>query len=251
MQSLSTAEKLRYLYLATTALCLYMIVWILVLPASGLQDWVSMLDSVREKVMLARHVPPGLISKFKGHYAVHLTHTFPAALWSALIPFQLNPGFRNRNPRLHRIMGYTFMATSSIMMVGVAIIFQRGLLFVKFLEEVPHDPFYTSEIYLTCLSIWFLWTAGMATMEARRRRFASHQYWILRHIASGMWIAVMRVLLTCIGPFFMPPFYSGTVSQVVQGRLFSSGAFVGLVITVLASEYAIRLLKEDQLKKRP
>ena len=196
------------------------------------------------------HIPPLLIQKFKGHSAVHWTHTFPSALWSAVIPFQIHRGFRNRNRRLHRIMGYAFMTSSAVMMVGVVSIYQRNLLFIKFLDHVPSGTFFVSEVGIVLMGAWFVLTAAMAVMEARRRRFPAHQYWIVRHIGSGIWVAVMRILVILVKPIFDPPFHHGSITQMTQGRVFSYAGFLGMLVTVCTSEYAVRLLKAEQPKKK-
>mmetsp|Transcript_11911 Transcript_11911/g.19738 ORF Transcript_11911/g.19738 Transcript_11911/m.19738 type:complete len:255 (-) Transcript_11911:248-1012(-) len=252
MGALTTSQRqLRHMYLATTALCLFMVIWIVILPASSLQGYVGWLDEVREKHILknTRHVPPALFEKFKGQTAVHVTHTFPGALWAGIIPFQLHPGFRKRNRRLHRAMGYVFMAVCALMMIGVYIIFQRGLLFEHFLDELPQNGTSSAEISLVAMSVWFAFTATMATIEARRKMFAAHQNWILRHIASGMWIAVQRVIIMSISPLFVPPFFKGSVPQWLQRCVFATSAQVAMVITALTGEYAIHLLKEKPAKK--
>ena len=141
------------------------------------------------------------------------------------------------------------MASGAVMMVGVVIIFQRDLSFTKALDHVPAGTFTVSEVATSTMGAWFLFTVTMAMMEARRRRFAVHQYWILRHIGAGLWVAVMRILVILIKPFFDPPFHHGSVSQMTQGRVFSYSGLLGMLITVWTSEYAIRLLKVEQPKK--
>jgi hypothetical protein len=245
MSCSSATRQLSILFRVTTGMCLFMLFWIFVFPSSGVQGGCAFMDKLRSP----KHIPPLLIEKFKGQYAVHWTHTFPSAIWSAFVPFQIHPGFRHRNRRLHRIMGYTFMAMSAIIMVGVVIIFQRDLLFIKFLRDVPAGSFLVSEIAIVLMGAWFLWTAVMAMMEVRSRRFAEHQFWIVRHIGSGIWVAVMRILIILVKPFFDPPFHHGSVTQMTQGKVFSYACCLGMLIAVCTSEYAIRLLKLEESKK--
>lgn len=219
-----------------------MVGWILVTPSTALKGRVKILDELRNDFFQGLpHVPPGLFEKYSGHSAVHFTHIFPSALWAAIIPFQLHPGFRQRNRQLHRIMGYTFVATAIIMMMGVVIIIQRGLLFENSLDELPPDP--ATPVFLSSVSIWFLVTIVMATHEARHARFASHRKWILRHIAAGLWIAVQRVIVSAMTPLFREP-----LPQWWQAKIFSTAATVGVAMTVLTAEYAIRLLEPEQNK---
>lgn len=245
----SATRQLSTLFRVTTGMCLFMVFWILVFPSSGFQGRCAFLDKLLERS--PKHIPPLLIQKFKDQSAVHWTHTFPSVIWSAFVPFQIHPGFRNRNRRLHRIMGYTFMAASAIMMVGVVIIFQRDLLFIKFLSDVPSGAFFVSEVAVALMGAWFFWTAIRAMIEVRRRRFAEHQFWIVRHIGSGLWVAVMRILIILVKPLFDPPFHHGSVTQMTQGKVFSYVGCLGMLITVSTSEYAVRLLKLEESKKNP
>jgi Predicted membrane protein (DUF2306) len=236
------------LYSVTTGLCIFMLFWILVFPSSGFPGDSSFMDKAR--ATSPAHIPPLSVQKFKGHSAVHWTHFFPSALWSAVVPFQIHPGFRNRNRRLHRIMGYAFIASSAVMMVGVVIIYQRNLSFIKFLDDVPPGTFFVSEVGNALMGAWFVLTAAMAVMEARRRSFDAHQYWVVRHIGSGIWVAVMRILVILVKPFFDPPFHHGSITQMTQGRVFSYTSFLGMFMTVCTSEYAVRLLKAEQPKEK-
>ena len=102
-------------YIGVSLLALYMVAWILHFPASwragdpdhdvmtrqAVQDakWLGVVGPEQFKF------PVSVLSKYRDHPAVQLTHILPAALWSAAIPFQLHPGSRKRSPRLHRAVG--------------------------------------------------------------------------------------------------------------------------------------------------
>jgi hypothetical protein len=224
-----------------------MVFWILVFPSSGLQGFSLILDEKRAQVeLIATHVPPNLFSKFRGQYAVHFTHTFPGVLWSAIIPFQIHPGFRKRNRKIHQLLGYTFVASSVIMMIGLLIIIQKKLLFIYFLTNIPDGEILLNEMLQLGLGSWFMLTCGKAIQEARRKNWRAHQFWIIRHIGSGIWIAVMRILLILVKPLLVSSVIDGPLSSDLKGKLFSAVGTLAMVSTISLSEYSIRLIKDDQ-----
>jgi Predicted membrane protein (DUF2306) len=235
---------LNVLYAATTALCIFMLFWILVLPSSALHGFSSILDEKRYQIELfANHIPPNLFSKFRGHHTVHFTHTFPSAIWSAIIPFQLHPGFRKRNRRLHRLLGYVFSISSFLMMIGLVIILQRKLLFVHFLSGIPIIEVSLNEILQLVLGAWFSWTCIKAIREARLRNLVAHRNWILRHIGSGIWIALMRILLLLVKPIFSTSAFDGPMSPSIKSKLFSTTGTLAIMSTISLSEISIWLIK--------
>jgi hypothetical protein len=241
---------LKILYFITTSLCIFMLSWILVFPSSGLQGLSLILDEKRAQMeSFATHIPPSLFSKFRGQYAVHLTHTFPGALWSAIIPFQIHPGFRKCSRKIHQLLGYTFAASSVIIMIGLLIILQRKLLFIYFLTDVSESEIFLNEMLQIGLGSWFMLTCGKSIQEARRKNWLAHQYWIIRHIGSGIWIAVMRILLIVVKPFLASSVMHGPLSSALKGKLFSAMGSLAMVSTICLSEYSVRLLKGNQYQR--
>jgi uncharacterized membrane protein len=233
-----------------------MIIWILVLPSSALQDYHGPFASSLEKMRSIttteneyNFLPLNLITKYKGHIAVHLTHTLPAAIWAAIIPFQIHPGIRRSNRYLHRILGYIFLVVCISIAIGVLIILRRGLLFENFMNnrEGTNSSKKQTPALLLMITFWYLWTVKEAIKEAKRKNFDRHQKWIIRHIASGLWVAIQRLLIVIVMPVLNSNQFFIVNAQLVQRHLFGKAAMIGMTITVLVSEFAI--IKIDELKR--
>jgi hypothetical protein len=244
-QGVRSRDVLKYLYISTSALCAFMVVWILFAPASWLGGRSKLHDD-----MILKHtnadslVPPEIVTKYAGHSAVHITHTLPGAIWAGLIPFQLHPVFRKTRPRLHRIFGYVFIASSLLMSLGIAIILKRGLLFVRFFDDLTPSK-QPTELSVVVLAVYFAGTAIYALRCAMKRRFVSHQRWIIRHVASGMWIAIQRILVLTVYPaIYRPP-----VAREVQRRVFGEAASIATVVSLAIGEYTLFLLDQQKVTR--
>lgn len=244
---ISNAGILRGLYIATTFLCGFMVLWILVFPSSWLVGRSTLHDDLLIKAMTSHPpsqgvVPIELVTKYKGHAAIHLSHTLPGVIWAGAVPFQLHPAMRKRYPQTHRIMGRVFIATSMLMMAGVAIILKRGLMYEEFFSDLP-PPNFSTLPGIVLQSAWFLVTAIVSTLQARAKKFASHQRFIIRHVASGIWISLQRILLMTV--FNRPPF-----TRMQQRAVFGDAGFLAIFVCFVCGELAIRLLGNEGNKKK-
>ena len=240
----SNATILRGLYIATTFLCGFMVFWILVFPSSWLVGRSQLHDDMIVRTMSEPNQVTSieLITKYKGHSAVHFSHTLPGVIWVGAIPFQLHPGIRKQYQRLHRIVGRVFVATSILMMVGVGIILKRGLLYEESFQDLPPNSLPATP-GIIFQSAWFLVTVIVAALQARAKRFRLHQRFMIRHVASGIWIALQRVLLMTV--LNRPPF-----TRMQQRAVFGEAAFAAIVICFVCGEIAIRLIEEEEKKKK-
>ncbi|KAG7337472.1 DUF2306 domain containing membrane protein [Nitzschia inconspicua] len=237
--------RLKYMYQVTTFLSVMMVVWILWMPGS----WLMGRSQVHDKVIGAfldshmKHgiVPHEVVSKYQGHSLIHFTHLLPAAVWSAIIPFQLHREFRKNHPILHRSMGYAFFGSSLLVAVGVFVILHRDLYFERFFDDLPPLSF-TSEPIMYLNTFGFLGCALNSLTLARNKQFFDHQLWIVRHISFGLWVAVQRFLLGTVAASLFPP----PVPREVQRMAFVVCGFAGMITCHGCSEYSIYLLKQER-----
>lgn len=198
-------------------------------------------------------LPHDLIAKFKGQTAVHITHTLPGCLWSTIIPFQIHPGFRKNHKQLHRFMGYIFLMTCVSSAIGFVIILQRGLLYEHFLDEQQPDHAYDDNdampvhvaipivpVFFSLILVWFLFTATMALIHAKQNNYNQHQKWFIRHISSGIWVAIQRVLIVSMLPILHSSQWCIENAKFVQRYLFTTAGFIGIFIALCVGELCIR-----------
>jgi uncharacterized membrane protein len=226
-QCFSNGQILEHIYLHTTGLCIMMVFWILLLPGSWLMGRSKLHDDIVLRAFEEQSVTPielEFVTKYQGHTLVQLTHILPASLWAGVIPFQLHPTFRRNNPKIHRRLGYIFSTCAILISLGVLIILKRGL----------SSPF-SSQPFLVPLAMYFAWTALYSIQQARNRKFVNRQKWMIRHIASGMWVAVSRFLLVTVSSSI----YSAPISRSSQRDILRQASFLGMVISFVLGEYTV------------
>lgn len=238
---------LKRLYVVTSALSVMMVFWILIAPSSWLVGRSKLHDNIIFSFMDPDGpTPPQILNKYAGHTAVHLMHILPGALWAGAIPLQLHPTLRKTRPRLHRVSGYVFILTSLVMGAGVFLIIKRDLLFENYFDVDKPDIF-PSKPFLILLTFYFMGTSLAALKSARDRKFAAHEKWIVRHISSGIWVALQRVLISTV---YQAIHSSRPVSPEKQKNAFKVSGMIAAWICLGAGEYAVYLLEQSRGTKR-
>mmetsp|Transcript_32906 Transcript_32906/g.72189 ORF Transcript_32906/g.72189 Transcript_32906/m.72189 type:complete len:277 (+) Transcript_32906:510-1340(+) len=238
---------LKVLYCITTFFSLFMVAWIVIFPSSWLMGRSDFHDHIVNEAFIKTYdgtqVPPGTVTKYAGHSLIQFTHILPGAIWAGAIPFQLHPTMRQTYRKVHRVSGYAFLTSSILMAIGILVILARDLTFHNdYPSHIP--PADDAELLqmktsITVLTGWFVYTALAAVVKARSKDFEAHRAFVVRHVGSGIWIALQRIIVVCFQGL-------GLVSGPLQMRnLFGSAVTGSTCLTILASEYAIRLLKKD------
>mmetsp|Transcript_6040 Transcript_6040/g.9225 ORF Transcript_6040/g.9225 Transcript_6040/m.9225 type:complete len:302 (+) Transcript_6040:269-1174(+) len=239
---------LKHLYCTATFLCLYMVSWILIFPSSWITGHSDIHYAYYHKVMKLMNltkIPPQFVTKYAGHTLVQFTHNLPGALWAGAIPFQLNPDVRRKYPRLHKVTGYLFLGTSFLMSYGIIVILARQLTFlhdfpINVATENFNFEFWCVNLSVISLTCWFVFTAFTAISKIRSRDYQSHRNFIVRHIGSGIWVALQRII------FGMCNIAGLSESPHEIKYSFKAAACAGVVISVLTSEFVIHLLKRQE-----
>jgi hypothetical protein len=119
-----------------SALCAFMIAWILFAPGSCSPASVHRVRSetpgdavLSREGSVAAVVPPSLVNKYAAHPAVCASHVLPAAVWSAAVIAQLSPALRARRPSVHRVSGRVAIAAATLVTAGFVEIDRRDLHF--------------------------------------------------------------------------------------------------------------------------
>lgn len=142
-------------------------------------------------------------------------------------------------------------------MGGIIILFRRNLGYEHHLDlrvegAIEENPLHQIPILkmtngeaqlLFFVGGWFLYTLTRSIQYARRKDFANHQQWMVRHVAGGIWVAPQRLLVGIISSSYGFLMGEVPVSGHVQGMMFSQVSFVALAGCILMGEYAVGLLK--------
>ena len=252
---------LSILYALVVSLCVMMTFWIFVFPATAFMTrnktwlWVDCIDERSGEKSISSAVPLSLTTKYVGHTIVQLLHQLPCGLWVLLLPFQLLTCIRRKYSTVHRTLGYIFTMSSVLLIVGVFFIDRNDLGYVqndyptlvpKLLSKegmaiadefglfghITRLLFPFDRLIMLFISIWFTVTILMAVVMAREGKFKNHRAWIYRHTASGLWVAVMRILVV-IGAF------ADKSKEMGQFINFTCGIIFSCILTATLAEVAI------------
>ena len=174
-------------------------------------------------------------------------HIALAPIWATLSITQLIPSLRSRYPVAHRFFGRVFLLIS--LSLGVT-----GFLFLWLDMAFTHQnesshwihPFTLTGISVPLIAA-FLVSGALAIHHARARRFANHRAWILRHMAIGYSVIVMRWILALASIvysllFGMPSPESPGIGLVeLRKILFGLAMWAGAVCSVVGVEVYLRM----------
>jgi len=129
------------------------------------------------------HFGPRFRTSFLEHPWVIIAHSFFGPLALGFGPFQFVPSIRDTHPRLHRIMGRTYVVSSLV--TGAAGLY---LAVYSFGGMVSHLGFGT-------LALALIGTTVVAYRRALHRDFVHHRQWMLRSYSLIYASVTLRILL--------------------------------------------------------
>jgi hypothetical protein len=239
------------LYVVVLFLSAFMTLWIFIYPASS-RFLRSEKTANEHKDLLIQDskywpTPHQTVTKYFSEHLVIYLHVLPAGVWILLIPLQLlSPLRRTFFPAaLHKCLGYIFFMTVPLITIGVFLIFYKKLDYeYDYPENLPKsnfsefglspfkDTFKVQKVVFSILTIYFMATAGLALKYVREKKYSLHFYWLIRHISSGIWVALMRLYL-CIR-------HANTVEE--QRASFYDGSIISAIVTIAVAELYISYL---------
>eukprot|EP00287_Rhodomonas_sp_CCMP768_P020185 CAMPEP_0202822684 /NCGR_PEP_ID=MMETSP1389-20130828/11241_1 /ASSEMBLY_ACC=CAM_ASM_000865 /TAXON_ID=302021 /ORGANISM="Rhodomonas sp., Strain CCMP768" /LENGTH=228 /DNA_ID=CAMNT_0049495621 /DNA_START=55 /DNA_END=741 /DNA_ORIENTATION=- len=213
-------------------------------------------------------VPPQTVLKWEAYPTVRFSHSLPAGIWAALVPFQLSPTLRSRNLALHRWLGRLFILTSLSMSFGVFVIMYRNvgaehhdypsvpLNVSQSLLWMEESPLIGGELILTwaerVFTVWFAGTALLSLRAARQGRIKDHQVWMFRHMAMGLSSAVQRVLNPSIHAVLSAVSWAisgsavDTTQPMYQKAIYCDSNNFSFVLAVIVGEHLVSLLRSTR-----
>lgn len=211
----------------------------------------------------AKFFARAFITKYYNQSFIGITHILAAPLWAAIIPFQLHPDMRKKFRRFHRALGTVFFALSVSLMAGFGAIMKRGLqlqpgaLWAKGLEGLQRRQLplilasltHVVDPFLAISATWFSYTMIRSWLAAYRRRFGEHEEWVLRHVASGQWVSLMRILYgSVMMPVLMPRFGD---TKLAQSNFFALSGIISFIACVTGAEVAVSRIKSHRVVRKP
>lgn len=165
-----------------------------------------------------------------GYYTSLVVHAVPAGLTLVLGPWQFVPRLRARYPRLHRVIGRTYL----ISLVGAAAA-------ASYATVVTPSGF-PLQVAFSVLIVAWLYTAYQGYRTIRRGDVRQHRIWMIRNYTLTFAAVTLRLYLM-LGVALMNVFPSLTFRDV-----YTSSAWLSLLGNVLVTEYFI--LRHAARRKR-
>jgi uncharacterized membrane protein len=170
----------------------------------GLDSWERTLFSIEALTQELPEMDP-FQQRYVDHPVLTLFHTLPGLLFLALGSMQFVAPIRRRIPKIHRMSGRVFLVIA--MSVGVAAIvmtFRFPIFGMTFNQGIG-----------LVFGAFMLFAFSKAFIHVRAGRYPRHREWMIRGFATGLGVAIFRVLLNDVLPKmgfeFMPAWNTAMV----------------------------------------
>ncbi len=129
-------------------------------------------------------VHPDMKDTFEAHEHGIYIHVFASIAALALGPWQFSSSLRQRNPRLHRWSGRTYL-TVGVLAGGAAGLYMAQFAFGGLAARAG----------FTLLALAWLFTGFMAYLAIRRRDVQNHRRWMVRNFSLTFAAVTLRMYL--------------------------------------------------------
>ncbi|KAG1678619.1 hypothetical protein FOA52_012626 [Chlamydomonas sp. UWO 241] len=254
-----------WLKATVVGLTMFAVTWIFVTPGTWMAGTVpghqQRLEHLTQVISAAFPVPSDVITKYEHFPFVRFAHILGSSVWAAAAAVQVQGP---QLPRyMHRASAIVMLVFGIIVMAGFAAIELQGLSTKS--PDAGIRGHISAKLWVLCA--WFLFTAFMAGRMGVRARRAwqagvgggrgggggvgggsvaselqalrfEHSSWGLRHIASGIWVLVQRLLIgvytamAWAGILYTP----ARGDDVVRSRIFLDISTVAIVLCIGGTE---------------
>lgn len=166
--------------------------WVVVLYLA----WVVGRDSWERSMFSFAAIQGALpeVDPFNQRYVDHpwltLGHTIPGLLFAILGPLQFMGEIRRRAPKVHRVSGRVFVV------IGIASGVAAFLITFRF----PIWGWTWNNSISALASVFMVFAFVNAIRHVKARRYTVHREWMMRGFATGIAVALFRVMLNDILP---------------------------------------------------
>ena len=258
-ENLENRRRMQSIQGIFAASSLFMVLWVFSpFPGSafvGFQWHDELVHKIwRLSPFISNFVPESLLLKYTElGPAPGILHAVPSAIWCALAPLQLYPPVREWAIRagLHAPAGRAMLAAAAAAMCGVALIDAGGLFadvadfeghggaLASLVDSAGALPAPMNHIGMRGLAVWFAATGALSWAAARRRDWAAHRRWAIRHAGAGLWVAAQRPLFSVARAVQIVALGSAADGSAAQADVFYAAAYVvTLAYAVMAEWYA-------------
>jgi len=155
----------------------------------GLDCWERTQFSIRALTEELPDMGP-FLQRYVDHPVLTLFHTLPGLLFLLLGSMQFMAPIRRRIPKIHRMSGRVFLVIA--MSVGVAAIVMTF--------RFPIFGMTLNQGIGLLFGVFMLLGFSKAFIHVRAGRYPRHREWMIRGFATGLGVAIFRVLLDDVLP---------------------------------------------------
>jgi len=119
-------------------------------------------------------------------------HYLCAIVFMCAGPLQFVQRLRSAYPLIHRLTGYLFLLSSLVLICS-------GIGFTYPFTNSSYAGF-SWDLFVFILAFIQLLTGIMALLAARRKNFRTHREWMIRHLATGYSIPLIRFFALALAP---------------------------------------------------
>ena len=156
-------------------------------------------------------------------------HVLPGLVWMLVVPLQFS-GLRRRSLRAHRALGRIALLCAACAAAGMLA-----------LLAMPYGTGNWELIPNLLFGSLFVISGALGFVRIRQKRVTEHREWMIRHVAVGMGIALMRPVAVVA---FQTGLVRGTVAQAQE--FFPHLFWIGFVVSGLVAEIWINVTRAGQ-----
>lgn len=129
-------------------------------------------------------VHPDMKLNFMVHPVGTYAHVFASLVALSLAPFQFSSRLRNARPRVHRVMGRTYLGVG-VVVGGLAGLYMSIFAFGGVIAKLG----------FACLAVGWLYTGLRAYQAIRRGAVPEHRTWMVRNVSLTLAAVTLRIYL--------------------------------------------------------
>lgn len=177
------------------------------------------------KDVVQKKMPPGIewygehLPEYKNYPIAGFSHVVLSILFLSATPFLFFRNLREKNLRLHRLLGKIYLI--------LGVIIGLSALYISF-----RFPFagLRQTIGMVPISIFFIFSLASGWFYIKKKNYVLHRIWMIRSLATALAPMTMRIIYISVL----------TLTGIPSREFFMESFFIGLSFNLLVTEFFIK-----------